>query len=231
MCIIFVSSLIKVIFKKRKYLLSRADNLISAPNFSLFSKAVSSDKNLIDFSWTNRIMSHSNPHRRLSMISVTYPPFLFFSCWNTRSRSRSSGVPFLSFSEYLRSLSLNSSVFLFVSSSLSRISACFLSKSFRWYMNHSRSREYPFWILPPFIQVLVWPRGFLIHEKRLLCFSATRSISSISWSSASVNCKAKNISGLIYVNLRSIKLPMGIELDLVLTQCFVFMQIQVNSHN
>ena len=33
MCIIILYSLIKVIFKKRKYLLSRADNLISAPNF------------------------------------------------------------------------------------------------------------------------------------------------------------------------------------------------------
>ena len=110
------------------------------------------------------VISHSNPHCRLSMISVTNPPLLVFSCWNTRSRSRSSGVPFLSFSEYRRSLSLNSSVFLFLSSSLSRISAFFLSKYFCWCINNSRSREYPFWILLPFIQALVWPRGFWIMK-------------------------------------------------------------------
>ena len=67
------------------------------------------------------------------MISVTNPPFLFNSSRYTRSRSRSPGVPFLSFSEYRRFLSLNYSVFLFLSSSLSRDSPFSLSNSFQYY--------------------------------------------------------------------------------------------------
>ena len=122
------------------------------------------------------------------MLSVTHPPFLFNSSWYTRSLSRSSRVPFLSFSEYRRSLSCRSAYVLFLFSSLSRISAFFLSNSFCWCINNSGSRECPTWILRPFIQALVWPRGFWIDEKCLPCpqFLAA--------SSAFVNCKAKDIS-------------------------------------
>ena len=64
------------------------------------------------------------------MISVTAPPLFFFSCWYTCSLFRSSVVPFLICFEYWRFLCLNSSVFLFLFSSLSRILAFFLSNSF-----------------------------------------------------------------------------------------------------
>ena len=92
---------------------------------------------------------------------------------------------------------LTSSVLLFLFSSLYGISALFLSKSFCWCINNSRIREYPSWILPPFIQALVWPRGSWINEKWLAFSSATRSISSISRSSVFANCKAKNTLRLI----------------------------------
>ena len=128
------------------------------------------------------------------MLSVIHPPFLFNSSWYTRSLSRSSRVPFLSFSEYRRSLSCRSAYVLFLFSSLSRISALFLSNSFCWCINNSRSREYPSWILPPFIQALFWPRGSWINERWLTFSSARRSMSSISRRSVVVNCKAKDIS-------------------------------------
>ena len=76
-------------------------------NFSFFSDVtwIPSIEKLV---LGSAVMSHSNPHRRLSTLSVTHPPFLFNSSGYTRCLSRSSVAPLLSFSDNRRSLSCRS---------------------------------------------------------------------------------------------------------------------------